>query len=271
MSETVVEEGQILESTTVQIYRTATVVKGGRRFSFGALVVVGDRQGNVGIGYGKAPGVPAAIEKAQKEARKHLVHISLQEGTIPHELTAKFGASTVTLVPAAPGTGVIAGATVRTVLELAGVRDCLTKSFGSNNQKNLLKAALNGLQTLRSREEVAAVRGVEIGETDVEQRLEAGRRFAPPPALSTERMKGPQAAKTGKGGGGRGRGGKGGGGQRGRRDASSQPRAVPADVTQSDKPVEAQPPATAAEPPPAADANAAGGDESKDQPNSTGQ
>ncbi|MAE66165.1 MAG: 30S ribosomal protein S5 [Phycisphaeraceae bacterium] len=171
MAETLVDEKQELESTTVQIYRTATVVKGGRRFSFGALVVVGDRHGTVGIGYGKAPGVPGAIEKAQKAARKTLVNLTLLEGTLPHEINAKFGASKVKLVPAAPGTGVIAGATVRTVLELAGVRDCLTKSFGSNNQKNLLKATFLGLQQLRSKQVTESLRGVEIGITDVERRI----------------------------------------------------------------------------------------------------
>lgn len=179
MGETLVEEGKTLESSTVKIYRTATVVKGGRRFSFAALVVVGDRKGSVGIGYGKAPGVPAAIEKAQKSARKTLVRVELQEGTLPHEVKSKFGASMVKLVPAAPGTGVIAGATVRTVLELAGVRDCLTKSFGSNNQKNLLKAAYDGLMRLRSKAEIAELRSVSLDATEVEKRLEAGRRFEP--------------------------------------------------------------------------------------------
>ena len=184
MAESIGEEGQSLESTTVQINRTATVVKGGRRFSFGALVVVGDRLGNVGQGYGKAPGVPAAIEKAQKEARKNIRSVKLQEGTIPHTIMSKYGASAIKLVPAAPGTGVIAGGTVRTVLELAGVRDCLTKSFGSNNQKNLVKATLRGLEQMRKRENVAELRGVEIDITDTEKQLEAGRRFAPTPVTT---------------------------------------------------------------------------------------
>lgn len=179
MAEALINEEQGLESTTVKIYRTATVVKGGRRFSFGALVVVGDRQGSVGIGYGKAPGVPAAIEKAQKDARKSLRQVTLLEGTLPHSITAKFGASIVKMVPAAPGTGVIAGATVRAVLELVGVRDCLTKSYGSNNHKNLLKATIEGLCSLRSKQEIMDLRGVDAGPTDVEQRLEAGLRFAP--------------------------------------------------------------------------------------------
>jgi len=214
MAEKLIEEGQVYESHTVKIYRTATVVKGGRRFSFGALVVVGDRNGSVGLGYGKAPGVPAAIEKAQKEARKSLVKIIRLEGTIPHEITAKFGASTVKLVPAAPGTGVISGATVRPVLELAGISDCLTKSFGSNNQRNLLKAALSGLSQLRTRQLTTDLRGVEVLATEIEDRLEAGRRYAPTAmADGAQKMKAPQGlSPTGKGG----RGGKGRGGGRGR-------------------------------------------------------
>lgn len=179
MAEVIAEEGHALESTTVKIYRTATVVKGGRRFNFGALVVVGDRQGSVGIGYGKAPGVPGAIEKAQKVARKSLKTVTLQEGTLPHAITSRYGASVVKLLPAAPGTGVIAGATVRAVLELVGVRDCLTKSFGSNNEKNLVRAAFEGLSKLRTKEQVEALRQVDIGKTEVEKRLDAGRRFAP--------------------------------------------------------------------------------------------
>lgn len=171
------EDTQSLESTTVGIYRTAAVVKGGRRFSFGALVVVGDRRGNVGIGYGKAPGVPAAIEKAQKDARKKLFRVPLKEGTLPHPVTGKFGASRVRLVPASPGTGVIAGGTVRAVLEMAGVQDCLTKAYGSTNQKNLCKAVIEGLGQLRTKEQVASLRGVDLGQTEVEEKLEAGRRF----------------------------------------------------------------------------------------------
>ena len=169
------EDSQALEPTTIGIYRTATVVKGGRRFSFGALVVVGDRNGSVGLGYGKAPGVPGAIEKAQKDARKQMTRVKLQEGTLPHPVEAKFGASIVKLVPAAPGTGVIAGATVRAVLELAGVKDCLTKAYGSTNQKNLAKATLHGLQMLRRREEFERIRGVKLEETEAEQKIEAGR------------------------------------------------------------------------------------------------
>lgn len=173
------EETQALESTTVAIYRTATVVKGGRRFSFAALVVLGDRQSHVGIGYGKAPGVPAAIEKAQKDARKNVVTVSLNRGTLPHPVTGRFGASQVRLLPASPGTGVIAGGTVRAVLEMAGIRDCLTKAYGSTNKKNLCKAVIEGFGRLRTREEVAALRGVEIETTMVDEMLAAGEKYAP--------------------------------------------------------------------------------------------
>jgi len=169
-----IDEAQTLESTTIGIYRTATVVKGGRRFSFGALVVLGDRRGTVGIGYGKAPGVPAAIEKAQKEARKQLGKVTLFDGTLPHSVNAQFGACKVRMVPAAPGTGVIAGATVRAVLELAGVRDCLTKVYGSTNPRNLCKATLEGLKQLRTKEQIESLRGVSIGRTAVERRVGGG-------------------------------------------------------------------------------------------------
>mgnify|MGYP000128172944 CR=1 FL=1 len=206
MAERISDESQELESTTVGIYRTAAVVKGGRRFSFSALVVVGDRRGRVGIGYGKAPGVPAAIEKAQKNARKAMFQIALQEGTIPHSVNARFGASKVRMVPAAPGTGVIAGATVRAMLEMAGVKDCLTKAYGSTNQKNLVKAALLGLRSLKTKATIARIRGVELDDTDVERVLAAGRRYAPSAAVSADKAKGPvnkvgqkNAAKGGKG------------------------------------------------------------------------
>ncbi len=215
------EESQNLESTTVGIYRTATVVKGGRRFSFGALVVVGDRRGKVGIGYGKAPGVPAAIEKAQKDARKKMITVSLQEGTLPHPVTGLFSASRVRLIPAAPGTGVIAGGTVRAVLEMAGVRDCLTKAFGSTNQKNLCKAVMAGLESLRLKDDVARLRGIDLGDTEVDQKLELGRRFAPQSSgtkVKAFNTREPQSA--GKRGGGRGRGGR--GGDRGRRPAEAE-------------------------------------------------
>lgn len=174
-----IDETRAIESTTVGIYRTATVVKGGRRFSWSALVVVGDRQGHVGIGYGKAGGVPMAIEKAQKDAKKRIVPVTLKEGTLPHTVAGKFGASQVKLIPAAPGTGVIAGGTVRAVLEMAGIRDCLTKSYGSTNQKNLCKATMQGLLSLRSKEQVAQLRGVELESSEVEEILASGQRYAP--------------------------------------------------------------------------------------------
>ena len=144
MAEMLEESGGI-ESTTVGVYRTAATVKGGRRFSFSSLVVVGDRHGRVGLGYGKANHVPPAIEKAQKQAKRDMQFYPLQGTTLPHEVEGRFGACRVRLLPASPGTGVIAGAAVRAVLEMLGVQDCLTKSFGSNNPKNLCKAVFNGL------------------------------------------------------------------------------------------------------------------------------
>jgi len=173
------EESSSLESTTVYLWRNSKVVKGGKRFSLSALVVVGDRRGSVGIGYGKAAGAPAAIEKAQKNARKNLTRVTLKDGTIPHEVTGKFLSSSVRLIPAAPGAGVKAGATVRAVLEMAGIHDCLTKAYGSTNQKNLVKATILGLQQLRSKDEVAGLRGVAIESTHVEEIIEVGRRYMP--------------------------------------------------------------------------------------------
>jgi small subunit ribosomal protein S5 len=146
----------------VQIRRCACVVKGGRRFSFAAMVVVGDQNGRVGWGYGKAKEVPLAVEKATKAANRKLVSIPLRETTIPHQIIGRFGASKVLLVPASPGTGIIAGATVRSVVESAGIKDILTKSRGSSNPVNLVKATFNALTNLRTREDVARLRGVEI-------------------------------------------------------------------------------------------------------------
>ena len=170
-------EGNSLESTTVAINRTSTTVKGGRRLSFAALVVVGDRDGKVGIGYGKGRGVPAGIEKAQKDARKNLTEMHRLGGTIPHQVTGKYCASMVKLMPAAPGTGVIAGGTVRAVLEMAGIKDCLTKAYGSTNKINLSRAVFKALQQLRTREEIASLRGVEIASSHVDEILEANKRF----------------------------------------------------------------------------------------------
>ena len=146
----------------VQIRRCACVVKGGRRFSFAALVVVGDQGGRVGYGYGKAKEVPLAVEKATKAANRKLKSVQLDGSTIPHRVTGRYGASEVLLVPASPGTGVIAGATVGAVLESAGIRDILTKSRGSTNPLNLVKATIDALEKLRTREAIARLRGVEI-------------------------------------------------------------------------------------------------------------
>ena len=156
------QEEKPLEDTVVKVFRCAKVVKGGRRFSFGALVVVGDRAGTVGIGYGKANEVPLAVEKGIKDAKKSLRKISLAGGTIPYQINGRSGATKITLVPARPGTGVIAGSSARAVLEYAGVQDVLTKVYGSTSAKNVVKAALNGLLRLRSREMVEAARGVEV-------------------------------------------------------------------------------------------------------------
>lgn len=177
------DESQAIESTTVGVYRTAATVKGGRRFSFSALVVVGDRNGRVGIGYGKANQVPPAIEKAQKEAKRRMKPFPLCGRTIPHMVTGRFGACVVRLMPASPGTGVIAGAAVRAPLEMAGIQDCLTKSYGSSNGKNMVKAVINGLEQLRSRETVERLRGVTIGLTEVE---EAVGRASAPVAVATD-------------------------------------------------------------------------------------
>lgn len=146
----------------VQIRRCACVVKGGRRFSFAALVVVGDERGRVGYGYGKATEVPIAVEKAKSQANRRLSGVPLQGTTIPHQVVGRFGASKVLLMPASPGTGIIAGATVRSVVESAGIRDILTKSRGSNNPVNLVKATMNALSKLRTREDIARLRGVEV-------------------------------------------------------------------------------------------------------------
>ena len=156
------QEERPFEETVVKVYRCAKVVKGGRRFSFAALVVVGDRAGTVGIGYGKANEVPLAVEKGIKDARKVLYKIPLRGRTIPHQISGKYGATKITLVPASPGTGVIAGSSARAVLELAGAQDVLTKVYGSTSAKNVVKASLDGLLKLRSKEMVETLRGVEV-------------------------------------------------------------------------------------------------------------
>jgi len=151
-----------IEDHVIQIYRCAKVVKGGRRFSFGALVVVGDRAGNVGLGYGKANEVPQAVEKGIADAKKNLVPVNLKGQTIPHKVIGRCGASKVVLVPASEGTGVIAGKKLRPLLELVGIHNVLTKAYGSTSPKNLLKAGLTALRSLRTAESVSQLRGVKI-------------------------------------------------------------------------------------------------------------
>ncbi|HUG94058.1 MAG TPA: 30S ribosomal protein S5 [Planctomycetaceae bacterium] len=146
----------------VQIRRCACVVKGGRRFSFTALVVVGDGAGRVGWGYGKGAEVPLAVEKAVKVASRGLVRVPIVNNTVPHEIMGRYGASQVKLIPALPGTGIIAGGAVRAVVESAGITDILTKSYGSNNPMNLVKAVFDGLTRLRTRDDIARLRGVEL-------------------------------------------------------------------------------------------------------------
>ena len=155
-------EGLELNERTIVVNRSAKVMKGGRRFGFSALVVLGDGNGLVGLGFGKAREVPPAIEKAIADARKHLVRVALKDTTFPHPVTSRFRSSIVKLIPAAPGTGILAGDPVRAVLEAAGVKDALTKAMGSKNQMNLAKAAFQGLLSMRTIKEVEAMRGVTL-------------------------------------------------------------------------------------------------------------
>jgi small subunit ribosomal protein S5 len=148
-----------LEEKVVQINRVAKVVQGGRRFSFSAVVVVGDRNGTVGAGLGKAGEVPEAIRKGVEDAKKHLINVPLVGATIPHEVQTSYGASRIVLKPASPGTGVIAGGSVRSVVEVAGVRDLLSKSMGSTNPVNIVRATMQALASMHSADEFAARRG----------------------------------------------------------------------------------------------------------------
>ncbi|MSR45866.1 MAG: 30S ribosomal protein S5 [Planctomycetes bacterium] len=151
------------QEIVVKVNRCAKVMKGGRRFSFSALVVVGNRDGKIGYGFGKARAVPNAVEKGVKDAKKSLINVPRVGTTIPHQVEAAFEASTVRLMPAAPGTGIVAGGTVRAVMELAGVKDVLTKSIGQTNAINLVKAAFKGLKSLRSKSQIESLRGVTLG------------------------------------------------------------------------------------------------------------
>jgi small subunit ribosomal protein S5 len=150
------------EERVVKINRCATVVKGGRRFSFSALVVLGDRTGQVGMGFGKANEVPPSVEKAIKDAKKNMIRVPLRGTTIPHQIMGVYRSSKVYMQPAADGTGVIAGSAVRAVVECAGVKNILTKVYGSTNPLNVVKAAMQGLLSLRDRSEVVRLRGVDL-------------------------------------------------------------------------------------------------------------
>ena len=174
--------GNELSEKVVFINRSAKVVKGGRRFSFSALVIAGDKHGKVGLGLGKAVEVSEAIRKGGEMAKAHMVEVSLKDATIPHEILAEYGGAKVVLRPASPGTGLIAGKTVRAVLESVGIKDVLTKSLGSNNPSNVVKATMAGLLQLRSREEIYRGRGIEIKPLVVKAPVAAPAAPAPAPA-----------------------------------------------------------------------------------------
>jgi small subunit ribosomal protein S5 len=184
--ETVSPRGLDLQERVIEINRVAKVVKGGRRFSFTALVAVGDEEGVVGIGYGKAREVPLAIQKAVENARKSLIRVPKYGQTLTHKIIGRYGAGHVVLRPASPGTGVIAGGGVRAVLELGGVRDVLTKSIGTQNPINLVKATMDGLVRLRRPEEVAELRGLTVAQVLGLQKVNG--------ATETVKGPGPEAA-----------------------------------------------------------------------------
>ncbi len=190
MSE-ILEQGSSIESTTVAVGRTSSTVKGGRRFSFGALVIVGDRHGKVGFGYGKSNEVPNAVEKAQKYGKRSMKPVPVLGTTIPHEVEGGYSSTKVRLVPAAPGTGVVAGSTVRAILEMAGISDCITKCYGSTNKLNVVKAVFDGLGQLRPVGSVASLRKQTLGLTSIEEKIERGKRYMPAAGVKRERAKGP--------------------------------------------------------------------------------
>ena len=231
--EMVMEETGSVDSTTVQVRRTSATVKGGRRFTFGALVIVGDRNGRVGVGYGKANEVPQAVEKATKYAKRTMVKVPMAGRTVPHEVEGKYSSSKVRLIPATPGTGVVAGSTLRAILEMAGITDCLSKCYGSTNATNIIKATFDAVGKLKTRERTGTDRGISITETDIENRIERGKKFMPV-GSGKEKMRGPVnnvGAENKRGGrrGGGGRGPRGGGDDRGNAPAadSGAPAAAP--------------------------------------------
>lgn len=173
-----IEPREELDERVVSIARVAKVIKGGRRFAFRVVVVAGDNRGNVGVGVGKSRGVPEAIRKATERARRAMHPVTLSGTTVPHEVTIKYGGSRILLKPASPGTGVIAGGGVRAVLEAAGVRDILTKSLGSSNQLNMIRATLIGLESMKNPEVLAKIRGKGVEEVQPVWRRQRGQQPA---------------------------------------------------------------------------------------------